>query len=782
MPNIWNREPVIERRIRQSPESPGHPVIFQLPKHPLFPSGSLVQANLQPPTSTATMSSNATTPAAAAATANQALIALLDRLNELLEQVLRSQSEEEKMRLSRTIVSQLNHAICSYRTVATYIPLCLLSMAAEIHRAQMGHLPGHPLYPMTLGPAPNITTPTAGATSVSVPQPAPVPAPAPPLLLPSIATLLAPNTTIGIPGGTNSGAVPGPSKPRKRQFSASPPCLVKKARKAAPKSRRILTDTDTDTDGIRIGNCKVKGRGNEKGKGKDKGKESGTQAQNSTRNMMKKKLPAVVITTRPIPPAKEKNVTDSEYQPEDDDEDQLEPRDDSQYKLKGEYHLSLLVGDLSGCSQMSSRPKEKNQSKSGYATRTDQPKVKGKAKHPHLQPIGAPLLPCERCTTMQLECESWVTKRDINTEHPSPIPEEPDVNVEMDTVVTTPGRPSTTPDAAPVVSEHDFPVDQWIKPMDDRLLASSAIHGHAGQYPGTRPSIRLALNDPPLLLQLSYPFSPTSVVPLTTLEMDAMLAQLQIDMDQLCTRDDMIHDDLSNRIDRLHANYTQQLNTQKGLVDHLAVQMGSIAQYLRDNQRNTAATTSTPPAFNPPPIVIPGTPIFPEFGSISALGRAVTNNVFTPDVFSTNARPSGDGSPVTRHEQAHASASTSTSTSTINPIPTMVVSAPLIHPVGLLPVPPLPVGAHPVPPPLVGAHPVPPLPVGAPPVPPLTVPMESMPSTSTLHTLVTGPSNAPEDGQSISAPLPNRSFAPQSRQGRSVSARHAKNTSGNAPK
>ncbi|KAG2117006.1 uncharacterized protein F5147DRAFT_768396 [Suillus discolor] len=736
MPNIQNQEPVIERRIQQSPESPGHPVIFQLPKHPLFPSGSLVQGNLQLPTSTATMSSNATTPAAAAATANQALIALLDRLNELLEQ-----------------------------TVATYIPLRLLSMAAEIHCAQMGTVrlvqvpdwnrvgsnedicQGHPLYPMTLGPAPNVTTPTAGATSVSVPQPAPVPAPAPPLLLPSIATLLAPNTTIGIPGGTNSGAVPGPSKPRKRQFSVSPPRPVKKAWKAAPKSRRILTDTDTDTDGIRIGNRKVKGKGNEKGKGKDKGKgkakarapspdsdeqmtmevddDPEVDARNSTRNMMKKKLPAVVITTWPIQPAKEKNVTDSEYQPEDDDEDQLEPRDDSQYKRKPNVKPT----------------KGEEPSKSRYATRTNQPKVKGKAKRPHPQPIGVPLLPY------------------INTERPSPIPEELDVNVEMDTVVTTPGRPGTTPDAAPVVSEHDFPVDQWIKPMDDRLLPPA-------QFMDMLDDIRYS---PIYLARTERPPSPATTPiplqshqhrPLTTLEMDAMLAQLQINMDQLRTRDDMIHDDLSNRIDRLHANYTQQLNTQKGLVDHLAVQMGGIAQYLRDNQRNTAATASIPPAFNPPPIVIPGTPIFPGFGSISALGRAITNNVFTPDVFSTNARPSGDGSPVTRHEQAHTSASTSTST--INPIPTMVVSAPLIHLVGLLPVPPLP--------------------VGAPPVPPLTVPMESMPSTSTLRTLVTGPSNAPEDGQSISAPLPNRSFAPQSRQGRSVSARHAKNASGNAPK
>ncbi|KAG2148162.1 uncharacterized protein EDB93DRAFT_1250223 [Suillus bovinus] len=73
------------------------------------------------------MASNTTT--TTAATANQALIALLDRLNELVEHVLRSKSEEEKMGLSRSIASQLNDAIRSYWTVATYIPLHLLSMA-----------------------------------------------------------------------------------------------------------------------------------------------------------------------------------------------------------------------------------------------------------------------------------------------------------------------------------------------------------------------------------------------------------------------------------------------------------------------------------------------------------------------------------------------------------------------------------------------------------------------------------------------------------------------------
>ncbi|KAG2100193.1 uncharacterized protein F5147DRAFT_655633 [Suillus discolor] len=643
-------------------------------------------------------------------------------------------------------------------------------MAAEIHRAQRGTVRlvqvldwnlvgsnedicwGHPLYPKTLGPAPNVTTPTAGATG-SAPQPAPVPAPAPPSLLPpSIAILPAPNTTIGIPGGSNSGAIPGPSKPRKRQFSASPPLSSQEGPEGCP-------EVEVNT-------------------------------WNSTCNMMKKKLLVMVISTRPMPPATA-DATDSEYELEDDDEDRMEPTDDSQSKQKPNVKPA----------------KGEEPSKSGkYGAGADQPKVKGKAKHPHPKPIGAPLPPCERCTTMHLECESWVTKRgevahtctlcnkwrmkcirpmqpdtpatgtstttmptppvtpiatrskttaksktNINAQCPSPIPEEPDVDVEMDAGVTTTGLPGTAPDEVPAVSADDFSVDRWIEPMDDSILPPapfmdtpdnirySPIYPAHTQRPPSPPTTSIPLQ------------SHRCPRPLTDLEMQAMLAQIQIDMDQLRTRDDMIHDELSHRIDRLQADYTEQLNSQKGLVDYLTIQMGSIARYLRDNSRTTAATASTPPSFNPPPIVIPGTPIFPEFGSISALGRAVTNNVFTPDVFSTNACPGGDGSPVTRHEQAPAP--TSTSTSTINPVPTTGESSPPMHPVGALP------------------------------VPPSTVPMQSMPSTSTLRTFVTGPSNVPADGQSISAPLPNRSFAPQScQQGRSVSARHAKNTSGNGPK
>ncbi|KAG1798739.1 hypothetical protein EV424DRAFT_1352496 [Suillus variegatus] len=321
---------------------------------------------------------------AAAATANQALIALLGRLNQMVEEVLWSWSEDERMRLSRVIASQMNDAIHSYQMAATYIPLRLLSMAAEIHRAQrvpdwtrVGNnediCRGHPLYPKTLGPPPTHTTPTSAPTlpsgpppapapvpaPASPPAPAPVPAPAPPLApaplasAPPAPALPAPST-IRIPANTTSGAIAGPSKPRKQQFSASPPHQVKRARKAIPKSKPLLTDTDTDGDTVRIGKDKPKVKG--KGKGKAKAKARATSPdrdiwqmtmedgnhdpavilRNPKQTMVKQKLPTIVITTRPMPPPpdQKKKAADSEkYEPEeeeeeeeeDDDEDAIEP-------------------------------------------------------------------------------------------------------------------------------------------------------------------------------------------------------------------------------------------------------------------------------------------------------------------------------------------------------------------------------------------------------------------------------------------------------------------------
>ncbi|KAG1829250.1 hypothetical protein EV424DRAFT_1535862 [Suillus variegatus] len=366
---------------------------------------------------------------AAAATANQALMVLLDRLNELVEQVLCSQSEEDKMRLSRTIAFQLHNAVHSHLTVATYIPLCLLSMAAEVHHAQMGtaqlvQVPdwsrvrnnkdicqGHPLYSKTLSPSPTVTIPAgsssapalAGPSSVPAPAgPSSVPAPAGPSSLPEpagpsppapagpsslpepagpsppapagpsslpepagpsppapagstsapepvgpsapapagptslalaqtsvppIATLPAPSIVIKIPGG----AISGPSKHRKQQFSISPPRPVKRARKIV-KSKQILSDTDTDSDGVRIekGPDEVKGKG--KARARSPSSDDNTQEmtmKDATHDPEVKPWPPIqnplkkyrlsTSWTRPMPPnVRNKGDDPSEYEPEED--------------------------------------------------------------------------------------------------------------------------------------------------------------------------------------------------------------------------------------------------------------------------------------------------------------------------------------------------------------------------------------------------------------------------------------------------------------------------------
>ncbi|KAG1890552.1 uncharacterized protein F5891DRAFT_1213496 [Suillus fuscotomentosus] len=435
------------------------------------------------------MSYNSNT-SAAAATANQALIVLLDTLNELVQQVLCSQSEEDKMRLSRTIAFQLNNAVRSHLTLATYIPLRLLSMAAEVHRAQRGtaqlvQVPdwsrvgnnedicrGHPLYPKTLGPLPTVTIPAgpssapapagpssapapagpssapapaglssapapaglfsahalAGSSSApapagpssapapagpssapapagpSVPQPAgpstPAPAgstssPAPAQTsVPPIATLPGPSIVIKIPGG----AISGPSKHRKRQFSVSPPRPVKRARKIV-KSKRILSDTDTDSDGVRIekGHDQVKGKGKARARSpssdddaqeirmKDATPDPEVKPRQPTQHPLKKARPVVDIPTRLMPPSKTRNkaADHAEYEPEEDVEsigDKQKPRLDQVKDMKP----SMLDAQHVGTDKDKKGKRPQPVRRPAIAIRTDHTHT-----HPSQQPIGS---------------------------------------------------------------------------------------------------------------------------------------------------------------------------------------------------------------------------------------------------------------------------------------------------------------------------------------------------------------------------------------------------------
>ncbi|KAG2068956.1 hypothetical protein BDR04DRAFT_1157200 [Suillus decipiens] len=476
------------------------------------------------------MSSNTVTSAAA----NQALIALLDMLNELVEQVLQSQSEEEKMRLSLNIASQLNYAICSYRTVATYIPLHLLSIAAEIHRAQRGtvHLVqildwncvghnddicrGHPLYPKTLASAP-VAIPTAGP-SLPVPAPAPIPEPAPaPIPAPALAP--ARSVMIRIPQGVTTGTIAGPSKSHKHQFSASPPRPVKRARKTAPKSKQILIDTNSNGDTNKV--------------------------------------------TDEFKP-------DDEYEYEDDDEDDSQPMGQSKasthqtgadkVKDKGKHPqpkpIGLVLLPCERCTLMKVDCKPWMNKRGSIAhTCTLCNKWRMKCIWPEQPdtlttptgPTPTPIPPVAPITTHSKTTRKGKTGKnskgtDINTPRPAPIPEELAVDIKMlddPPAGTSTGLPDTAPHAAPLASADDVPPDHWIEPMDDSTLPPAPFVDTLGdvRYSPIYPS---HTHRPPSPITTSITLqSHQHPWPLTNVEMEAMLAQIQIDMQELRTRDDI---------------------------------------------------------------------------------------------------------------------------------------------------------------------------------------------------------------------------------------------------
>ena len=240
---------------------------------------------------------------------------------------------------------------------------------------------------------------------------------------------------------------------------------------------------------------------------------------------------------------------------------------------------------------------------------------------------------------------------------------------------------------------------------------------------------------------------------------EAMLAQIRADMEALRVRDmeqqemhrqrlDIRMDNLEDAgrrtamdVDRLRTDLAASLDSQRENVNHLATEVAGIVTYLRGGEMPGQVASSTPPAYHPPSMLL-STPVFP---SISSFGRSLTNNVFTPDTSMQDLQVGAsipDISPVTR--------------TMTQPSPRIVTGT---------------WGLHPSPPPPV-SH-------AAAPVPPPTMPSRSpMPSPGTLFEMLTGPTNPPENGQSISAPL-GRHFGPRSRQqGRSVSNKEGKHAGG----
>ncbi|KAG2351464.1 hypothetical protein BDR07DRAFT_1501351 [Suillus spraguei] len=170
----------------------------------------------------------------------------------MVQDVIWLLSQEEKMELSRKIAHEVNDVIRTYGKEASYVPPGLLSLAAEIFRAQrcttqLVEVPDwtrlennqdmymkHPLYSKTLGAAPPIASAASAPAPAPAPAPPPPPAPAPPPApTPAPAPPPAPVTSPPVPHGNPSW-------------------------KPVIKLKEILSDTDT-TD-----NEMVKGKGKAK--------------------------------------------------------------------------------------------------------------------------------------------------------------------------------------------------------------------------------------------------------------------------------------------------------------------------------------------------------------------------------------------------------------------------------------------------------------------------------------------------------------------------------------
>ncbi|KAG1742424.1 hypothetical protein EDB19DRAFT_1827637 [Suillus lakei] len=244
-------------------------------------------------------------------------------------------------------------------------------------------------------------------------------------------------------------------------------------------------------------------------------------------------------------------------------------------------------------------------------------------------------------------------------------------------------------------------------------------------------------------------FSPLPVVhtppirhPLSHDQMEAMLAQIRVEMEDLRTRDrleiDLRQDRLERRMGLAEASDSamsmqvdeleRDMQVQRGLLSECTAEVRGIVRYLREHRSAQTPASTPPPAFNPPPITAPGP-------SISAFARTVTNNVFTPDVSWMGAQTGGDafgdtadGSPVARLNR-------------VSSTPTNI--------------PPLTMGES-----------------------RSSVPPAGSPAVRSPDPPVAGPSRMPADVQSISAPLPRPRYGPLSQQGWSVSARYASKPSG----
>ncbi|KAG2029653.1 hypothetical protein BDR03DRAFT_1018121 [Suillus americanus] len=175
---------------------------------------------------------------------------------------------------------------------------------------------------------------------------------------------------------------------------------------------------------------------------------------------------------------------------------------------------------------------------------------------------------------------------------------------------------------------------------------------------------------------------------------------------------------MSMQVDELE----RDMQVQRGLLSECTAKVRGIVRYLREHRSAQTPASTPPPAFNPPPITAASP-------SISAFARAVTNNVFTPDVSWMGAQTGGDAFGDTADGSLVARLNRASSTPTNIPPLTMRESRSSVPPAG-------------------------------------------SPAMRFPDSPVAEPSSMPADAQSISAPLPRVRYGPLSQQVRSVSARY----------
>ncbi|KAG1870275.1 hypothetical protein DFJ58DRAFT_723172 [Suillus subalutaceus] len=335
------------------------------------------------------MSSHSTS-ASSTAAANQALIALVARLTEMVEDIIWLPSQEEKMELSRKIAREVNDAIRAYGKEASYVPPGLLSLAAEILRAQrrttqlveipdwtcLGHNQDmcmkHPLYSKTLGDVPPIA-PAAPAT-------APVPR-----HLCHMSAFACPDmqhpVSLHRQGRRKHGNV---------DLSTSPPLpRANRSQKPVIKSKEILSDTDTDTEKV-------------KGKGKAKAKAPEVDGDEDDDFIDVDDLPDVEpqkSTCKAVIPAKKPGTLKASQlvvSEGDEEVDELEEDEEAQGRSKAS-HCTTREATKTGRICIPSSSKGKGTSR--------------KAKVQEQPPTDGSLPPCDRCRAKKVECCPRLTKK-----------------------------------------------------------------------------------------------------------------------------------------------------------------------------------------------------------------------------------------------------------------------------------------------------------------------------------------------------------------------------------